>query len=180
MEKIEFYIIGEQTCIRRADGVGKPLTPADRDAIEFMLDQIQRIFPQAAARLYEWAADSAPNKMYFEYRVVDRFIRCNFGEADFLHSDIDDNMFHFEEVRCPLRGICKDQGVICKPKPNLGLSKEEERVAMLYSKGYMTEEIAAKLGKNENTCKVLLQRAGQKLKVPKLRDLIKIFSSYSL
>ena len=147
MESIEFYIIRNQTCLRR-NGISKPLTPGDREEITFILERMKRYFPQSIKRLYEWAADSAANKMFFEYRVVDRFIRCNFGEADFLYSDIEDGMFHFEEVKCPLRGICKDENVICKPKADLGLPAEEQRVVRMYAKGYLPGEIAENLGKS--------------------------------
>lgn len=180
MEKLEFYIINGQTCIRRADGVGKALTPADRDAVEFMLCQIEKLFPVAFNRLCEWASDSAANKYFFEYRMVDRFIRCNFGEADFLHADVEDGMFHFEEVRCPLRRICKDEGVICKPRVDLGLPKEEQRVVKLYAQGYLPGEIADELGKAEKTCKAQIRNACKRLKLPHRRWLIRLFSIYPL
>lgn len=179
MEAVEFFIINGQTCIRR-NGVSKPLTPADRDAVEFMLENMHRFFPAAIKRLYEWAADSAANKMYFEYRIVDRFVRCNFGDADFLYSDIEDDMFHFEEVKCPLRGICKDEGVICKPKANLGLPAEEQRVVKLYAKGYLPGEIAEHLGKAEKTCKEQIRSACKRLKLPHPRWLIRLFRLYAL
>lgn len=178
MEPVEFYIIGRQTCFRR-NGVGKPLTPGDREEITFILERIQRYFPEAIKRLYEWAADSAANKMYFEYRVVDRFIRCNFGEADFLYSDVEDGMFHFEEVKCPLRGICRDENVICKPKADLGLPAEEQRVVTMYAKGYLPGEIAEQLGKAEKTCKEQIRSACRRLKLPHPRWLIRLFGIYT-
>lgn len=179
MEAVEFFIIDGQTCIRR-DGVGKPLTPSDRDAIEFMLEQMQQFFPTAIQRLREWAEDSVPNKRFFEYRMVDRFIRCNFGEADFLYSDIENGMFHFEEVKCPLRGICKDENVICKPKFKMPVSKEEGRAAALYSKGMTANEIAKVLGKGVKTVKNQLSNAAKRLGLNGTRDLIKVFSIYNI
>ena len=97
MEAVEFFIIGGQTCIRR-NGVSKPLTPSNHEEVEWMLKQMRYLFPEATERLEEWAEDSKPNKRFYEYRMVDRFIRCNFGEADFLYSDVENGMFHFEEV----------------------------------------------------------------------------------
>ena len=179
MEAIEFYIIGGQTCIRR-DGVGRPLTPSDRKEIEWMLQQMRRRFPEAVARLHEWAYDSIANKRFFEYRMVDRFIRCNFGEADFLYSDIENGMFHFEEAKCPLRGICKDENVICKPKLKLPVSKEESRAAVLYSRGLTANEIAKVLGKGVKTVKNQLGNAAKRLGLNRTRDLIKIFSVYNI
>jgi len=179
MEAVEFYIINGQTCIRR-NGEGKPLAPSDREEITFMLDNMQRYFPDTLKRLKELAAVSEANKHYFEYRIVDRFIRCNFGDADFLYSDIEDGMFHFEEVKCPLRGICKDEGIICKPVPHLGLSIEEQRVVNLYAKGYLPGEIAEHLGKAEKTCKEQIRSACKRLKLPHPRWLIRIFRLYTL
>lgn len=178
MEAVEFYIVGNQTCIRRG-GISKPLTEHDREEIEFMLENMRRVFPQAVERLEQWAANSKLNRPWFEYLVVDRFIRCNFGEADFLYSDVDDlGMFHLEEVRCPLRGICNDDGVICKPKAKLDLTDEEKRVVDLYARGLLPSEIAAKLGKAEATCKRQLYNACKRLKLPHPRWLIRFFSIY--
>lgn len=180
MEGVEFYIIGNQTCIRKG-GVSKPLTEHDREEIEFMLENMRKVFPQAVERLEQWAASSRPNKIWFEYQIVDRFIRCNFGEADFLYTDVDDlGMFHLEEVKCPLRGICHDEGVICKPKAQLDLTDEEKKVVGLYAKGLLPGEIAEKLGKAESTCKRQLYNACKRLKLPHPRWLIRLFCMYQV
>lgn len=179
MEAVEFFIIDGQTCIRR-NGVSKPLKPSDREAIEFMLGQMRQCFPAAMERLEEWAVESRPNRRFFEYRMVDRFIRCNFGEADFLYSDVEDGMFHFEEVKCPLRGICKDENVICKPRFKMPVSKEESRAAVLYSRGLTANEIAKVLGKGVKTVKNQLGNAAKRLGLNGTRDLIKIFSVYNI
>lgn len=179
MEGVEFFVINGKTCICR-DGSSKILTEKDRDAIEFMLQKIEEYFPAAMKALKEWASASQPNKWHYEYRIVDRFIRCNFGDADFLHPDIELDMFHFEEVKCPLRGICPHENIICKPTASLGLSPEEQKVARLYAKGMLPKEIAAKLGKAEKTCKEQLTRACRRLHLPNPRWLIRLFSFYNI
>lgn len=179
MEAVEFYIIGGQTCIRR-NGISKPLTPQDRDEVVWMTEQIRNCFPEAAERLEKWAAESSLNIIFFEYRMVDRFIRCNFGEADFLYSDIENGMFHFEEVKCPLRGICRDENVICKPKFKVPLSSEEGKAAVLYSKGLTAHEIARVMKKSAKTIKNQLDHARKRLHLDRTRDLIKIFSVYNI
>lgn len=179
MEAVEFYIIGGQTCIRR-NGISKPLTPQDRDEVVWMTEQIRNCFPEAAERLEKWAAGSSLNIIFFEYRMVDRFIRCNFGEADFLYSDIENGMFHFEEVKCPLRGICRDENVICKPKFKVPLSSEEGKAAVLYSKGLTAHEIARVMKKSAKTIKNQLDHARKRLHLDRTRDLIKIFSVYNI
>lgn len=180
MEKsIEFFVLGNKTCICR-DGESRPLTPADRDAVTFMLENISKTFPEALRALQQFASASQRNLHYYEFIMVDRFIRCNFGEADFLHPDIDDlGMFHFEEVRCPLRGYCKDEGKICKPTAHFGISEEEKRVASLYAEGMLPGEIAERLGKSESTCKKQLNSAVHRLKLPNPRALIRLLRSYS-
>ena len=180
MEAIEFYIIDGVTCINR-NGVSQKLTAQDRDCIEYMIDNIGKYFPDAMRALREWASASAINKYYFEYRIVDRFIRCNFGEADFLHKDIDDlGLFHLEEVKCPLRNICKHEGIICKPKVNLNLSEEEKKAAGLYAQGLLPGEIAVKLGKSESTIKRQLYNAYKRLNLPHPRWLIRLFNVYNI
>lgn len=179
MEAVEFFIIDGQTCIRR-NGVSKPLTPADREEVVWMMEQMRNHFPDAVERLEIWAAESAKNMRFFEYRMVDRFIRCNFGEADFLYSDVENGMFHFEEVKCPLRGICKDENVICKPKFNIPLSREEGKAAVLYSRGLSAHEIAKIMKKSAKTIKNQLDNARKRLHLNRTRDLIKVFSVYNI
>lgn len=179
MEAVEFFIIDGQTCLRRG-GVSRPLTPSDRAEIEFLLGHMESCFPTAVKRLKEWAADSSANRRFFEYRIVDRFIRCNFGEADFLYSDVADGMFHFEEVKCPLRGICKDENIICKPKFHIPLPEEEGKAAMLYSRGLTAHEIASVMKKSAKTIKNQLDNARKRLRLNRTRDLIKIFSVYNI
>lgn len=180
MENVEFYIINGVTCINR-NGVSKKLEPTDRECVEFMMEIISKVYPAAMEALQRWAAPSKLNKHYYEYRIVDRFIRCNFGEADFLRTDIDDlGMFHLEEVKCPLRNICEHEGVICKPKAKLALSDEELRVAGLYAKGYLPGEIASELGKKQATVKRQIYNAYHRLKLPHPRWLIRMFNVYDI
>ena len=40
---------------------------------------------------------------------------------------------HFEQVSCPMRGECADEGVICNPKMRTILSEREMEVAKLLS-----------------------------------------------
>ena len=177
---VEFFNLDGQVFYRKNNGEAKLLTQSDREAVCFMLENMRRYFPEAVYRLEEWASESRVNRMFYEFRIVDRFIRCNFGEADNLTPDVDRGVFHFEEVKCPLRKICKDEGVICKPKLNSELSAEERKVVKLYAKGYLPGEIAEELGKAEKTCKQQIWSACRRLKLPHPRWLIRIFNSYTL
>lgn len=177
---VEFFNLDGQVFYRKNNGEAKLLTQSDREAVCFMLENMRRYFPEAVYRLEEWASESKANRMFYEFRIVDRFIRCNFGEADNLTPDVDRGVFHFEEVKCPLRKICRDEGVICKPKLNSELSAEERKVVKLYAKGYLPGEIAEELGKAEKTCKQQIWSACRRLKLPHPRWLIRIFNSYTL
>ncbi|MCR4602473.1 MAG: LuxR family transcriptional regulator [Prevotella sp.] len=179
MEAVEFYLLDGQTCYMGSDGVGKRLTPQDREVVEFLLERIGQVFPEALKALKKWAEKSRPNKYWYEFMIVDRFVRCNLGEAEFTHKDINDmGMFQMEEVKCPLRGsgYCPLEGLVCKPKPSLGLHPEESKAAMLYAKGYLPGEIAAELGKSESTIKSQLFKVCKKLHLPHPRWLIRIYS----
>ena len=180
MENVEFFILNGQTFISR-NGVTKRLSENDRDVIVFMIDQLNQFFPAALKALQLWAADSVSNRRFYEYRIVDRFIRCNFGEADYMHPDLDSlGMFHLEEVKCPLRSLCEMEGVVCKPKANTVLSVEEEKVVGLYAKGFLPTEIAEKLGKSADTVKRQIYNSYKKLKLPHPRWLIRLFSFYNI
>ena len=179
MESVEFYMFNGFTCIYK-NGTGKTMALDDREEIEFMIGKIRDIFPEAYEALEKWAADAKPNRLYFEFKIVDRFIRCNFGETDFLKPDIEMGLLNLEEVKCPLRRICKHENIICKPRPHLPLSEEETEVAKLYAKGLLPKEIAQKLGKAESTCKKQITKACKKLHLPHPRGLIGLFSLYNI
>lgn len=109
---IEFYNTPDGDIMLKE--VGKPARPfreADRDIISELLAIIRDRYPKAHAALMELYSKSTMNRTYYEYRVVHRFIRCNFGEYDQYRLDINyRGQLQFEEVRCPLRGECRYEG----------------------------------------------------------------------
>lgn len=178
MEAIEFYL-WEGSIRYRIDGEEKILSQNDREVVEFVLDNLRRFFPEALMALSDLFSDSAVNKRYFDFRRVDRFIRCNFSEHDRLSYDINSGVLYFEEVRCPLRVICKHERVICKPKFKALLPEEEKKVAALYSRGFTVDEIAGILKKKAKTVKNQLSSITKRLNLNRTKDLIKIFSIYN-
>ncbi len=178
MEAIEFYLWEKQVCYR-VDGNERVFTQQDREIVEFVLDFIRKFFPDALMALSEVCSDSAANKRFFDFRRADRFIRCNFSEHDKLNFDIHNGLMHFEDVRCPLRGICKHEGVICKPKLRIQVPTEEGKVAVLYSRGLTADEIARALNKTVKTVKNQLGNVRKRLCLNRTKDLIKIFSVYN-
>lgn len=78
--------------------------------------------------------------------MVSRFIRCNFGEYDQNRYDVDANgSLKFEEVRCPLRGECREECVVCKPKLDTKLTARETEVFERIGRGLQASEIADEL-----------------------------------
>lgn len=179
MEGVEFYL-WEGDVRYRIDGKEKVFSQDDREIIEFVLDTLKRFFPETLQALNEECAASVANRRYFDFRRVDLFVRCNFSEHDVLSFDIDGGLLHFEDVKCPRRGICKHEGVICKPRFRMTVPKEEGKVAALYSRGLTADEIAQVLRKSIKTVKNQLESARKRLNLDRTRDLIKIFSAYNI
>lgn len=145
----------------------KRLTKFTKDIVEPMTALIHDRFPECYARLATIYRKNVT-------KMVDRFIRCNFGEEDLLSDDVEHDLLHFEEVRCPLRGICEDERVICKPKTLVNLSNGERTVTKLYLNGHSLDDIAEQLGKSKSTIKTQLLRAKKKLGVKSCRDIIRV------
>lgn len=113
---------------------------------EEMIVLIRDLYPGAFTALSKLYSVSERNKDFFEFRIVHRFIRCNFGEYDALSYDISHGgCFNIEDVRCPMRGECLHEGVICKPQLKTQLSQREEEVARLLAEGLTRDEVAEEL-----------------------------------
>lgn len=147
IEKIEFYTTPDGSVCCKP--MGKAMFILDencRQLISEMIVTIKELYPDAFKALSELYSTSERNRSYYEYRIVNRFIRCNFGEYDALAEDVD-NMgnFHLEDVKCPLRGECRHEGCICRPQLNTTLSPRELEVARLFGSGYDKAGIADEL-----------------------------------
>lgn len=148
LQNIEFYNTPEgAVMIKRHGQPLRELSQSDRDIIESMLAVLRDRYPVAFSRLSELYSTSEADRWVFEFKMIHRFCRCNFGEYDQYNPDIDDTgIFHFEEVRCPLRGCdCLHEGVICKPELNTSLTDREKEVVKLIANGYQAQAIADEL-----------------------------------
>ena len=98
MEGIEFFTSPEGQVYYRKDGQeAKRLTKFSTDIVNKVVTLVRNRFPECYSRLAILYKKNAS-------QMVDRFVRCNFGEHDLLTKDIDEDIMHFEEVRCPLQG----------------------------------------------------------------------------
>lgn len=177
MESIEFFNTPEGVVMfKPINGPVQELTIENREMVTEMLDLIRTRYPEAFHALSNLYSVNELNRSLYEFNIVSRFCRCNFGEYDAHTPDIDaDGFFHFEEVGCPLRGECRLEGVICKPKLDSKLTERELQVVDLIAKGKQAQEIADELFISPKT--VCRHRENIKAKL-KTRTLPQLVSYY--
>lgn len=180
METVEFYNGPEGNVWICAESGNREFSENDREIIEYLMEVLDKYYPDALLKLRNIYSDSQLNKYYYEFRIIYRFVRCNFGENDRLSVDLDNGVLNFEEVKCPLRGICCDEGIICKPVARSPLHPAETNVARLYARGFSLFEIAKKLKKSVCTVNVQLFNIKKKLNLKNSREIIKIMNNLNL
>ncbi len=133
LTNIEFYNTpGGDVACKQVDQAMFILNESHTDIIENMLSVINELWPDAFKCLSEIYSKSSMNKRYYEYLMIHRFVRCNFGAYDTQQLDIDSfGTWNFEQVPCPLRGECKFEYMLCNPKMKTKLSDRETEIAML-------------------------------------------------
>ena len=184
MEGIEFRISPDgNVYFKEGNKEEKRLTRFEKVVCLEVADIIESRFPGAWARLrslYPEKGQTSAEKDKQFFKIVERFIRCNFGEHDLLTPDIENDILHFEEVKCPLRGICPDENLICKPQSLLRLSPAEKEVVKLYLNGFTFDEIARQLGKAPQTVKTQLHSIKKKTGARNCREIIKVIRLQNL
>lgn len=164
MSKEFFTCDGEVYCIE--DGKSRKIAENDTDLIDVLLGRIRDFYPEADKALRKAYEKSSLNVPYYKWLMVTRFIRCNFGALDTTDADMaDDGIFRFEKVKCPLRGECQLENVVCMPKFNTRLSEAENRVMKLYFENPGIEEIAEVLYLSGHTVKNHIKASYAKLGV---------------
>ena len=147
LHDIEFYNAPDGRVMVTSPGEDvHPLTEADRRVVTALMEMLKDRYPEALEALAEEYGRSSKNPRYYEFRMVHRFVRCNFGEYDLMREDIDcAGEPGFEEVRCPLRGQCRYEGIICKPRMETRLTEREVEVLQLIAEGLHATQIAGRL-----------------------------------
>ena len=180
MKKIEFYNDPDgHVYYTLENGDKKRLTRFDDNIIDNLLNMIMKTFPDtfsALLKTYPRKHSTKSAELQHKFIMAERFIRCNFGENDLLTLDFDNGIYHYEMVRCPLRGgHCQFENVICNPKSkqDVKLSCLEKNVASMYSEGVTFSEIAEYMDKSPNTIKTVLHRIRKKLKLKNSRSIIR-------
>lgn len=147
-----------------ADSNVAEVTEKSNELIEVILEKVENFYPEAHDALKEWYKRSMLNLPYAKFLMAQRFIKCNFGELDTTEDDISqEGTFNFERVKCPMRGECKFEGIVCNPLFNSRLSKAELRVMELYYRNEKIEKIADALYLSGHTVKNHIKSAFAKL-----------------
>lgn len=170
---IEFFRFEKEMWYRTFDGENHKLTEEDRDIISSMFESIESMYPKAFAalktmyyKLFSWSIKR------YQFKVVDRFLRCNFSRIDNIQDISSNGCFNFEHVECPLRGVCSQESVICEPELETNLGSCEQEVMELLFKGFNQTEIAEKLGKSPDTVHNQIFRSYRKIGVREKADFI--------
>jgi DNA-binding CsgD family transcriptional regulator len=172
MGDYEFYILEDELwCIK--DGKNFLVEETQTELITDILDKIRNCYPDAYKALSEKYSKSSVNAPYYQYLMVNRFCRCNFGVLDTTQQDMTSDRFNFEKVNCPMRGECLFEGIICCPKYNSKLSVAESRVMKLVYEGNSTEEIANKLYLSLRTIKNHIKSVYLKLGIHEKSEFIR-------
>ena len=98
----EFYIYNNELWCMTAES-NRVVTEQDTELISMMIERIREQYPEAYEALEKAYAKSRMNVPYFQFKIVNRFCRCNFGELDCTKEDITNNGFNFEKVTLRVR-----------------------------------------------------------------------------
>lgn len=174
---IEFFSspIGE-VYIKPSNEPMKMFESSDRELIEQMLVVLNDRYPGAFKRLSEIYSRYEANRYNYEYKMIHRFVRCNFGEFDQQNYDINHSgHWNFEEVRCPLRGECKHECIICKPIVNTSLTEREMEILKLIAECLQAQEISEVLNISVSTVNRHRENIKFKLKLDSVSKLVKYY-----
>lgn len=181
MGGLEFYIFEGELWCKSDEGKNQIVDEAQTELIKSILYEIRECYPAAYKALTREYQRSALNVPYYQYLIVRRFCKCNFGKLDGTKSDIDrTRKFNFEKVECPLRGECRFEGVICLPKFNSKLSEAELRVMKLIYQGVSKDEIAERLYLSPNTIKNHIKSVYLKLGIHEKSEFIRYANENNL
>lgn len=169
---IEFFSYENEVWFRK-DGCISCITESDADIVDHLIDLISTFYPKAYSALGEVYKGCAMNKRYYFFRIVSRFIRCNFAQLDNI-PDISDNcQCKFEFVPCPIRGECKLEYVVCRPEFDHKLSAAELPVMHLWFDGKSPDEIAEQLYLSPHTVNNHIRHAYERTGVHSRSEFIK-------
>ena len=167
MKRIEFYTFNAEVWYR-TDTEQKRLTE-DNPLVDRLLEETEALYPLAFAALekeYQKITDMQTRR----FRMACRFVKCNFGEIDNVLDIQTNGKWVFECVKCPLRGECKWEGVICQPEFNSELTKREKEILKHVYDGLKIEDIAEVMFLSPHTVKNHMRNAFARLDVHSIQE----------
>ena len=162
MKRIEFYTFNSEVWYR-TDSEHKKLTEESL-LVEALLEDISALYPKAYAALTK-EYDRIADKKTKQYKMACRFVKCNFGEIDNVLDISSYGKWVFEYMKCPLRGECKWDGVICRPEYNSELTKREKEILRHVYEGLQIQDIAEEMYLSPHTVKNHIRNAYAKLDI---------------
>ena len=133
LANIEFFNYEGEVWYHLADGTMDRLLEQNTTVVDAVLHQIEEFYPGAFAALAGEYSRCKPNLPMYRYRIVKRFVRCNFGNIDNVQDIDSTGTWHLECVPCPLRGECRLENIVCRPTFNHKISDAEFRVLRLWT-----------------------------------------------
>lgn len=171
MEVVEFFVSADEVFFQSENGL-QPLVEGAPIVVQ-ILERVKELYPQAYKALCQCYEKSRMNKTYYDFLIVRRFCKCNFGNLDHTKRDVSAGVFNIERVPCPLQGECQYEGIICMPKMDSRLSDSEKRVMRLVCCGRSNSEIAEELYLSPNTVKRHISSAYIKSRSRNRADFVK-------
>lgn len=180
LKNIEFFTYGEEVWVREADGATHALRETDFDFISKLTEFISTFYPKAYEALCLEYKSCAINQPYYRFRIVCRFIRCNFAVLDTIPDIDSESRCTFEHINCPLRGECRHDRVICHPEFDHKLRPSELRVLELVYMGEPETNIALQLCLSGHTVRTHIRNALARLGLHSKAEFNKYASQHNL
>lgn len=172
-DNIEIYSFEDDVWYRENCNRHIKLTENDREFISYMVNKLQEFYPKAFKRLSEVYDKCSCNLPYYQYKMVWRFCKCNFGNIDNINDLSVNGKMNFEHVACPLRGECIHEHIICHPEFNSRISDAERRVLKMVYDGYDNDVIADELCLSIHTVKNHIRNAYNRIGIHEKAEFIK-------
>ena len=177
---IEFFVYETEVWCRNEDGSIQQISESNIELTSHLCEYISTFYPKAFEALQLEYAGCRHNIPYFRFRIVARFIKCNFATLDHI-PDIDKHSHcNFEAVPCPLRGECPNDHIICRPQFNNYMSAAEFRVMAMLFDGLSEDYIAKQLSISPHTVHNHIRNAYARLDVHSRAEFVKFAAKNNL
>ena len=184
MGGLEFYTFEDELWCKTDDGENFVVDETRKELVSYIINNVRERYPEAYKALTKHYQKSAMNVSWYQFLMARRFCKCNFGCLDATTKDVDDirrdGVFHFEKVHCPLRGECLLEGIVCNPKFDGTLSRQEQRVMKLLYEGRTKDEISSELYISPGTVKLHIKSAYLKLGVHSEAEFVRYAKEHNL